>query len=113
LRSNQRGFILVDLIVTTVALTAAFSVMLASYGAYFAHRALQEKRIAVRALSSVVAELTVATDVADIPCPDGFQIVLSEPRNAGSLTFRTCEVVHGAAIVPPLVWRQWAIPARR
>ena len=113
MHSKQPAFILVvDLIVCMFILSAAASVISASYGAYFAYRSLLGMRDAVSGLASVHAETGAVPDTPDVRCPDGFEIVWGRSSNVGAVSFRTFEIRHGISIAPPVAARRWTIRAR-
>ena len=112
MHSKQPGFILVDLIVCMFVLSAAASVISASYGAYFAYRSLLGMRNAVSGLASVHAEAGAVPDTPDVRCGEGFEIVWGRSSNVGAVSFRTFEIRHGISVASPVTVRRWAIRAR-
>lgn len=112
MRSKQRGFIFVDLIVCMFVLSAAVSVMSASYGAYFAYRSLLGMRSAVNGLASVHAEAGAAPNVADVRCPEGIEVDWGQSSSVGALSFRAFEIRHNASVASTIGARRWVIRAR-
>lgn len=109
---KRPAFVLVDLIVCMFVLSAAASVISASYGAYFAYRSLLGMRSAASGLSSVHAEVGAVSDTSDVRCPDGFEIVWGQSANVGAVSSRTFEIRHGMPAASSVAVRRWTIRAR-